>query len=155
MDKPGHSNDYMAQHAELLIASYHHWTGKELVQQSASLQERYQALFEASYGIVSHNTDENPVFNYGNRTVLELFEMQWSEFIHLPSRKSAETVNRDERDRLMARVTREGYIDDYSGVRISSTGQRFMIKDAVVWNIIDDAGIYRGQAAVFFSWFLL
>jgi len=43
----------------------------------------------------------------------------------------------------------EGYIDNYSGVRIDSLGKRFMIKKAVVFNLINTEGEIRGQACVF------
>ncbi|MDQ0062768.1 MEKHLA domain-containing protein [Paenibacillus harenae] len=46
-------------------------------------------------------------------------------------------------------VTAYGYVDDYTSIRISSTGRRFYIKQATVWNVIDEAGVYRGQAATF------
>ena len=111
-----------------------------------------RALYEAPYGVVSHDTSENPVFNYANRTAQRVFEMDWQTFTRLPSRKSAEPVNRAERERLLARVTREGFIDNYQGVRISATGRRFRIEDATVWNLVDEKGVYRGQAAVVYRW---
>lgn len=151
-DEPCPENLYLGEHADLLISSYQHWTGKELVRQGSTAVDRYHAMYLAPYGVVSHDTQADPVFNYGNQTALRLFDMDWSAFTRLPSRKSAEPVNRAERDRLMQRVTREGYIDDYRGVRISSTGERFMLEDATVWNIIDNQGVYHGQAAVFFRW---
>lgn len=43
----------------------------------------------------------------------------------------------------------QGYIDDYKGVRISSTGKRFLIKQCIVWEVFDAAGVRRGQAATF------
>jgi len=48
---------------------------------------------------------------------------------------------------LLAEVTEQGYIDHYEGVRLSKTGKRFLIKNAVVWNLLDDDGGYKGQAA--------
>ena len=50
------------------------------------------------------------------------------------------------------RVSAHGYIDDYVGVRISASGKRFLIEDAIVWNLIDGQGAYHGQAAVFKKW---
>lgn len=152
VDSPGPENLYQGEHAKLLISSFRHWTGKALVDQSLPVDDRSRALFEAPFGVVSHNTEADPVFNYGNQTALTLFEMEWSEFTRLPSRKSAEPVNRAEREKLMSRVTQQGFIDDYRGVRISSGGKRFMIEDATVWNVIDSSGVYRGQAAVFYRW---
>jgi hypothetical protein len=46
-------------------------------------------------------------------------------------------------------VGRDGFIDDYAGTRISATGRRFRIERAVVWNLIDAAGVRHGQAAMF------
>ena len=81
-----------------------------------------------------------------------MFELSWESFTKLPSRLSAEPINQSERDRLLAEVTLNGYIKNYSGVRISSTGNRFMIKNAVVWNLLDTNKNYKGQAAYFDEW---
>jgi len=151
--KPGAENGYMAKHVDLLIASYYHWTGKALIKPKHSGEDKYLAIYKAPFAIVSHNTEDDPIFNYANQTALHLFEMNWSEFTSLPSRKSAEPVNRSEREKLMAQVTNKGFINDYQGVRISSSGKRFKIKDATVWNIIDNTGNYCGQAAVFHKWY--
>jgi len=70
----------------------------------------------------------------------------------IPSRWTAEAPNRAERARLLAEVTARGFIDDYSGVRIARTGQRFLIERVTVWNLTDDAGRYGGQAATFREW---
>ena len=108
-----------------------------------------EALDRVDFALLSHGTEADPIFNYGNRFVLELFEMGWDQFTQTPSRLSAEPVHRDERAHLLERVTRDGYIDDYIGIRISATGRRFRIRDAVVWNLYDEAGNLHGQAAAF------
>ena len=77
--------------------------------------------------MLSHNTKAEPIFNYANAKALELFELSWEEFITLPSRLSAESVNQEERATLLAQVTAHGFIDNYQGIRISSTGKRFKI----------------------------
>lgn len=152
MIEPGPKNGYLYEHAELLIASYRRITGRELVEQQVSREETARALFDAPYGVVSHGTGDDPVFNYGNRTALELFEMNWRDFIALPSRESSEAVNRAERRKLLDRVGQFGFVDGYRGVRISSAGRRFRIEDSTVWNVVDESDVYRGQAAVFFRW---
>ena len=95
-------------------------------------------MFDAHFVLVSHGTETDSIFNFGNRAALELFELGWEEFIRLPSRESADQDNKEDRSRLMARVHKEGYVPDCSGVRISSTGKRFLITGATVWNVIDD-----------------
>ena len=152
MNEPARENGFLCEHAELLISSYRRLTGKDLVKPQRLPADAYRVLYEAPYGVVSHDIGEDPIFNYANRTAQSVFEMDWQAFTRLPSRKSAEPVNRAERERLLARVTREGFIDDYQGVRISSTGRRFRIEDATVWNLVDESGAYRGQAAVFYRW---
>ena len=149
---PEASNDYLAEHAGLLIASYRHWAGRDLVDAGPSALGRARMLYEAPFVVASHGTEPDPVFNYGNRAALELFEAAWEAFTSLPSRLSAESVARAERERLLARVRVYGFIDDYSGVRISIRGRRFRITRATVWNVIDVAGAPRGQAVMFREW---
>ena len=81
--------------------------------------------------------------------------MSWAELTRTPSRLTAEAPNREERARLLAAVTAQGFIDDYSGIRISKTGRRFRIQQATVWNLLDDQGHYCGQAACFSQWHFL
>lgn len=155
LTEPGPGNAYLCGHAELLISSYRRITGRELVEQKGAREEMPRALYEAPYGIVSHGPGDDPVFNYGNRAALELFEMNWKDFVMLPSRQSAEPVNRAEREKLLRRVSQYGFVDDYQGVRISATGRRFRIEKATVWNVVDESNVYHGQAAVIFHWSVL
>jgi hypothetical protein len=133
----------------LLLDSHQRLVGRPLV---ASGLDVRRALWEAASVIVAHGTEPDPVFFYGNRRALALFEMDWASFVRLPSRLSAEPLLREERARLLDRVHRDGCITDYAGIRISSTGQRFRIEQAVVWNLIDDSGVCHGQAAAFDRW---
>lgn len=142
----------MLEHVGLLLSSYRHWTGVDLLAPELAAVEAVRALDDAPFAVVSHGVQADPVFNYGNRLALRLFEMAWEEFTALPSRLSAESVDRDERQGLLAQVSAAGYSDNYSGVRISKTGRRFLIRDATVWNIIDAQGRYRGQAALIRAW---
>ena len=109
-------------------------------------------LFEAPFVVVSHGVQADPILNYGNAAALKLWEMSWEELIQTPSRLTAEPVSQDERARLLAQVAQNGFIDDYQGVRISKSGRRFRIEKAIVWNLIDEAGRYAGQAAMFENW---
>ncbi len=109
-------------------------------------------LYEAPYGIVSHNTDPDPVFNYGNKIAQQLFQMSWSVFTSTPSRKSAEIENREKRNTLLSQVSEKGFIEGYRGIRISSTGKRFIIENTTIWNVVNRNNEYCGQAAVFYNW---
>ncbi|AOY78669.1 MEKHLA domain-containing protein [Moorena producens JHB] len=144
--------DAVIRQSQRLINSFHHWTGRSLIDISGSPMEIAQALFEAPFAVLSHNTESDPILNYGNRKALELWEMDWNQFTRLPSRYSAEPMEREERLRLLNQVTTQGYINNYQGVRISSTGKRFQISDVIVWNLIDEENNYCGQGATFSQW---
>lgn len=139
------------QHTDLLVSSYRKWTGRDLVT-GATAEARARNLWTAPFVVVAHGTEAEPIFCYGNAAALARFEMTWDEFTALPSRRSAEPVNQAERAALLARVTAHGYIDDYAGVRIAKSGRRFRIENATVWNVVDAAGVYQGQAATFSQW---
>ena len=110
------------------------------------------AFWNANVVIASHGTEDDPVLNYGNRQALELWEADWPAFTSMPSRLTAEPVRREERAEMLARVTADGFIDDYAGIRISTKGTRFKIHRATVWTVRDEADIRRGQAVVFSEW---
>lgn len=149
---PSLANNYHAEHISVLIDSFHHYTGRNLVDPSLSKPEAAREIFYAPFVVVSHDTAADPVFNYGNQTALTLFEMTWPEFIALPSRQSAEPPNQEERAILLNTVSKQGYIDNYSGIRISKGGQRFVIEQVTVWNLRDRHDSYQGQAAIYSSW---
>lgn len=133
----------------LIADSYASLLGQPLV---ATRDDVALALWEAPRVIVAHGTETDPIFFYGNRLALQAFEMDFAAFTRLPSRYSAEPLARDERAALLARVSRDGFIDDYAGVRVSAQGRRFRIERAVVWNLIDLDGSVCGQAASFTDW---
>lgn len=139
-------------HVRLLLDSFARLLGRELTARHGTPDEQAQRLFEAPFVVVSHGTQADPVLNYGNAAALSLWEMDLATFIQTPSRLTAEPVHRDERARLLERTHRDGYVDDYQGVRISRSGRRFRIEQAIVWNLVDGAGTHRGQAATFSRW---
>jgi hypothetical protein len=118
---------------QVIANSLKHWTGRNLLPGNSG-------------------TETDPVLNYGNAAALGLWEMTWAELTRTPSRLTAEAPNREERARLLATVAARGFIDDYSGIRISKTGRRFRIAQATVWNLRDDRGQPAGQAAMFTHW---
>lgn len=148
-------NAFYREHAGILCSSYQHWTGQGLLSAGEPDADLAGRLFSAPFALVSHGTEADPLFNYGNATALALFEMSWEAFLRLPSRESAEAISREERAALLERVSREGFIDDYRGVRISARGRRFLIEEATVWNLIDEEGTHRGQAAKLDRWSFL
>lgn len=152
MDFPAEENNFLVEHVVDIGNSYRQLLLKELIPNIQSNEQLAKQLFYAPFAVVSHDTATDPVFNYANLKALELFELRWEDFTCLPSRLSAEPVIQAERNRLLAEVMEKGYIDHYEGVRISSTGRKFQISNAVVWNLIDNNHHYKGQAAWFDQW---
>ena len=143
--------DVIAQSARL-ISSFRACVGRDLIAASADEVENAKALFTAPFALLSHGTQEDPILNYGNHTALTLWEMDFARFTQMPSRLTAEPMLREERQRLLETAARKGYIDDYSGVRISASGQRFLISNVILWTVTDAHGAKCGQAAVFDTW---
>jgi hypothetical protein len=130
----------------LIAESFARLLGRPLV---APGEDVAAALRDAPQAIVAHGTEADPLFFFGNRAALAKFETTAEAFIGMPSRLSAEAPLREERAALLEQVSRDGFIDDYAGIRISARGTRFRIENAVVWNLIDAAGAMHGQAAMF------
>lgn len=148
---PAPDNDFLADHATLLLESYQRLLKRPLLATAGTPRERAEALWRAPFVVASHDTQADPIFNYANQAALSLWEMSWEEFSALPSRLSAEPAEQSQRQALLDAVTTHGYIDHYSGFRITKTGRRFRIDDATVWNVVDHIGTYRGQAVRFIN----
>jgi hypothetical protein len=136
----------------LLLDSFSHWTGRDLIPREGTREELSRRLFDAPMVVVSHGTEDDPVLNYGNRMALELWDMSWQQLTQTPSRLTAEPVNQAERAGMLSQARAQGYIDNYRGVRITATGRRFLVERAIVWNVIDGQGGRVGQAATFSQW---
>ncbi|MCU0841931.1 MAG: MEKHLA domain-containing protein [Thiobacillaceae bacterium] len=150
--EPAEDNGWLEAHATLLMRCYRHWLGRGLVEAGLRPESAARALYLAPFVVLSHDATADPLFTYANLAAQRLFEMPWGRIVGLPSRQSAEPVDRAERLRLLERVRRHGYIDDYSGVRVSASGARFLISRATVWNLFDAAEGPCGQAATFSDW---
>lgn len=135
-----------------LVTSYRRWLGEDLLSPVEGHGLLAQSLFKAPFVVVSHGTQPDPILNYGNQTALDLWELDWQQLTQTPSRLTAEPVHRDERASMLTQLSAQGYIDNYRGIRISSRGRRFRIKQAMVWNVVDAEGSRLGQAATFSHW---
>lgn len=131
--------------AALLAGSFWRLTGRVLGEPGAAW------LYAAPFCLLAHDGAANPCFIYANAAAQACFEYSWEEFLHLPSRLSAEAPVREERERLLQAVRRQGFIENYAGVRIAKSGRRFVIENAVVWELVDETGVRFGQAAMFYG----
>jgi hypothetical protein len=145
-------SEEIISHSQLLSTSFTTVTGQHVCKGHFNPTELAQQLYEVPFVLLSHGTQPDPIFNYANLTAQRLWEMDWEQFTQLPSRLSAEAVAVAERQAMLAEAKRKGYISNYNGIRISRTGKRFIIKNAILWNIYDSTGTYQGQAAMFKDW---
>jgi hypothetical protein len=139
-------------HSLRLMECYRRLLGRELLPDlpvGLDGAARSRALFEAPFCVVSHGPQANPILNYGNRYALDLWELDWETWLRTPSRQTAEPDRREERERLLAQVRDRGYVEGYSGIRVSATGRRFVIENVTVWNLTDQDGQPCGQAATY------
>ena len=150
-DKPWLQFNWVT-HTQIMLNSFRRFVGRELIPRTGDAEKEAQNVFEAPFVVVSHGTQNDPVLNYGNRTALSLWEMDIPTLTSTPSRLTAEPMHRDERAQLMTRAARDGFVDDYRGIRISSSGKRFLIERAIIWNLVDPDGQPVGQAATFSNW---
>lgn len=146
---PSSENAYLKDYIYQMTNSLKELTNIELVDSTLSLEEQAKQVFNADYVFLAHNGSSDPIFNYANQTALNLFEMSWEEITKLPSKYSAESDERGQRDKFINEVTEKGYSKDYSGIRISKTGKRFKIKNVILWNVYDAENNRIGQAAMF------
>ena len=112
-------------------------------------------LFSSEIAVLAHDNSRDPLLIYANATALRLWERSWQEMIGMPSRNTAEKGAREQRASALQRAQNEDAFEGYSGVRVSRTGQRFMINNARIWTLWDDNGRKCGQAAAFSNWCLL
>jgi len=137
---------------DLMTGSFARLVGRHLVGERAGASSASWLYREAPFVVLAHNTDADPRFIYANRAAQACFGYGWDEFVTLPSRLSAEAGLREKRQAVLDSVARDGFVACYSGIRIAKSGHRFRISDAVIWQLIDEAGTLHGQAATFAKW---
>ncbi|MDM9381334.1 MEKHLA domain-containing protein [Chlorogloeopsis sp. ULAP01] len=135
-------------HSQRLLKSFHYWLGYSLLDVNGSPEKIAQALFQAPFVLASHDTQADPILNYGNCKALELWELSWEEFTRMPSRRTAQQMLQQERGRRLTDTVTRGY-SKFPAIRITSTGKRFQIEEVILWNVLDEDERYCGQAAMF------
>ena len=140
----------------LIAASFRHLLGRDLLPGlPVDPAARARVIDAAPCAILAHDGGERPRFTYVNATARRLWELDWERFIGMPSDQSVEPDRREEREVMLIRARRDGFIEDYRGIRVAASGRRFAIEDVILWNLIDEAGISHGQAATFSRWTFL
>jgi hypothetical protein len=149
---PAPDNNYHQDHVLIMLENLKRWTAYDLIEEyGLSLDTLGEEVFNGDFYILSHTNAENPILNYGNDRVLQLWEISWEELTNMYSRDTAKSIDRSDRAAMMAAVKANNYVDGYSGVRVSKTGKEFTILDGIIWNLFTDNCNFYGQAALFRS----
>ena len=143
------SENWKIDHTHRLCESYLHFFKTPLL---ASLNPTFEELFHSPLILLSHGTQSDPILNFGNQAALTLWELSWEELTQMPSRLTAEPMEREARAAFMNEVRTHGFLSNYAGIRVSKSGRRFKIENAKVWNLIDRQNQLTGQAACFSQW---
>lgn len=133
-------------HCLALLDSYRRAVGKPLLPPGGTVAAAPDALFNAPFVVVSHGTEQQPIFNYGNAAALNLFGLSWEAFTALESRRSAapdDAAVQADRAAALAAAASTGVTRDYAGVRVTASGRRFRIEGATLWRVALAAG--RGE----------
>ncbi len=140
------------EQSKKLLQSYEALTGVQLFEANYSDAYRSYLLYHAPIVVVSHGIEQDPIFNYANLTAQQLWHIDWDAFTALPSRLSAEAGRLEDRQRSLEEVSKNGFVKNYSGIRIASTGKRFRIENVLIWNLLSAENKIMGQAALFRDW---
>lgn len=134
----------------LLADSYARWLGQPLVDPALTDEQAARWLYaEAPFGLLAHDTRTDPLFIYGNIAAQRCFEYSWDELLLLPSRLSARPQQVEDRKQFLEQVGKQGFATGYRGLRVSKSARSFWINDGTVWQLVDQTGALRGQAALF------
>ncbi|GAA6207629.1 MEKHLA domain-containing protein [Cognatishimia sp. WU-CL00825] len=144
MLEPNKTNGFQAAHAQMIITSFQTKLGRAILPDATP-----ETLYHSDQIILSHNTDDDPILTYGNLAAQALWQMPWQALTQLPSRKTAETTHRNTRTKMFQAMRQDGYFENYQGMRVSATGQRFRIENAIIWTLTDKHGVPQGEAATF------
>ena len=140
-----------------LLQSHRRWFGRPLIACSTTNpRQQAQELFAASTVVLAHDGDDDPRLIYANAAALRLWRRRWSALVGMPSRLTAEPVERLARARMLSAALRQEFSSGYRGIRVDSGGRRFQIEGARLWNLPaepgDGAETKPGQAAAFSNW---
>lgn len=135
-------------HSLTLIDSYFRCLGKPIFPEKVEISSAAKALWELPLAVVSHGTEEDPIFNYANKAALEVFGVDWETFTSWPSRETASKEDQPGRDKLLASSLKDATICS-AIVRRNPAGREFRILDVQLWPLTDLNGEYYGQAAIY------
>ncbi len=143
--------------AATILACHQSLFGRPLLVGSETWPDRQaaQELFGATPVVLAHDGGADPRLTYANAAALRLWDRSWASMVGMPSRLTAEPLERQARRVSLELALRHGAIANYTGTRVNRHGRRFRIQGARLWNLQGGSGQHLGQAACFESWWWL
>lgn len=135
---------------QMVEKSYLHWTkGEDLPIPEAEIYHKYDWLHnKAPFGLLVHNTMDDPIYIYANEFAQKVFGYTLDEFLSLPSRLNTLPSGQADRNRLLQDIESNGIANGYTGMRVSKRGEKFTISQGIIWQVLDDSGKRFGTAAM-------
>ena len=124
--------------------------GEDSSSETAIMTTPQQVHESSRFAVLSHGNQTDPIYNYVNAAGFRVFRWPAEVYYRLPSRKSApEGSARQQRakvidDTVASDIT---YIDE--AVRVRYPNATVTLRDAILWNVYDDAGYRVGQTVLF------
>jgi hypothetical protein len=145
---PEAGNDWHDAFVRRVLDAFARATGRNLAAQAGfDAATPGRGCYFGDFALLTHRGDADATLNYGNARALALWECGWDAFTAMSSRDTAPAQGRAAREAMMDRVLSHGFVAGYSGERISRSGRRFVIADAIVWRLRDAGGAPFGVAA--------
>ena len=156
-DEPPWLSDASQRIAASILASHQNLFGSPLLGGCDTWPARQaaQELFGATPVVLAHDGGTDPRLIYANAAALRLWDRPWASMVGMPSRLTAEPIERQARQVSLELARRHGAITNYAGTRINRQGRRFHIDGARLWTLKEGSGHPLGQAACFESWWWL
>lgn len=155
------TSEFIIQQSKRILNCYEETIGTSLRQKlnipnTLDGAELAEQLYLAPIAILSHDVmikdgKRDNIYNYANQTALNLFERSFEEQINLPSSRSTGTGNPQQVDRnnLLAETLAKGFVK-FTTTRMTSHNKEVLLKDAILFNLFDNYGVYCGQSVVFY-----
>ena len=132
---PQKNNSYYQKFIDLLYDGLKKYGLQQYFHNEKGEKLNAEQIYKAPFILLSHNKQtQQPKFCYANKKGLELFEYKWKEFIQTPSKNSVNENESENRKKLFKQVENKGFIEQYSGIRVSKNGKLFKIANVLVWN---------------------
>ncbi|KAA8492421.1 hypothetical protein FVE85_7928 [Porphyridium purpureum] len=109
----------------------------------------YKGGASESRGPAERLVRRDNMYNYSNRLALHTFERAWDSMGTVPSTLSADAKQdaQQARNELLGQALARGFVR-FNVERVTATGKKVALRNGTLFNLQDEGGVYRGQAAI-------